>query len=56
MELVETVKRPSFPPLPFVCMLVSAWLCFIKSGGPNVWWLCQATVAQVYSVSHGRVP
>lgn len=27
-------------------MLVSAWLCFIESGEPDVRWLCQASVAQ----------
>lgn len=46
MELVKTtVKDPHSHPPPFVCMLVSAWLCFIESGEPNVWWLCQASVA-----------
>lgn len=46
MELVKIVKDPSFPPHLFVCMLVSAWLCFIESGEPNVLWLCQALMAQ----------
>lgn len=46
MELVKTVKDPPFPPPPFVCMLVSAWLCFIESGEPNVWWLGRATMTQ----------
>lgn len=47
MELVKTtVKDPHPYPPPCVCMLVSAWLCFIESGEPRVWWLCQAGVAR----------
>lgn len=46
-ELVKTtVKDPHSFPQPCVCMLVSAWLCFIEFGEPNVWWLCQAIVAR----------